>query len=456
MNYNIFALITGLAYCLIMTLICFSAVKRSSFGYLIIFCEYFYILGLGPYLVASSLGLLDVSPILENYELAVAGLSKITFLHIFLYGLGSLFGYFSFRSISKNLSRKLITLAARCSFSNETWFYCSAISSIALSLLYLVLVGVDTALLNASAARGGDFSGLEGFQQYSFIKTIAQLGVFSVISLPFIITKNKHLPLSFLIITIMAAFLYMQSVARVVFLDTVFLFVMFYLTLTNKNKSAIALAAFTGAFLLFVVVYGKEFVGVFSAFLFTDGELAFTTKYDSLISYLFSQFGHLAYTIDAGIRNFMRHGPIIPTDILLSPVGFLPSSVFSALGIPGLSYQLVEDTQRLSCINTVYFLEAEKCSMPPYITGFSAYMFPVFGGFLFGFFRFFIFGILESAWILLRNNPEHLWIVIASLLVLTRFMLIIAPSISFAMFAVFTIAVFIISRKFVVRFSFKL
>lgn len=453
MTYNVFALIAGSAYCFLMTVICLVAVRRSSFGYLIVFYEYFYILGLGVFPLVASLALINVSPTFINYESTSGGLSNATFVHIVLYGVGSFFGYFGIKPFAIRFSRKVIAVAKFCKFPNSKWFYFSSISSIFFNLLYLNLVGLDVALLNAGLARSGDFSGLIGFEQYSFIKTLAMIGLFSVISLPFFIIRNERLLSSFFLILTLAILLYMQSVARAIFFDTVLLFALLYYSLTKTNsKSAIIVVSVASLFLLYVVIYGKEFVGMFSTFLFLGGDFELVKKYDDFPSYFFSQFGHLVYGVDAGIKNFFEHGPLMPKDILLSPIGFIPSSFYSAFGLDYLSYQLVDESQRLSCINTLYFPDADKCSMPPYITGFSAYIFPMVGGLIFGFLRFFIYSILEVSWIELQKNPELLWIVIAALLVANRLMLFIPNTISFAVFSMLILFTFIMFQKVKLRF----
>ena len=452
MTNNFFAFIAGSAYCLLMAVICFASLRRSSFGYLIIFYEYFFILGIGVFPLVVSLGLVDVSTTFLSYESMNGGLSHVTFVHIILYGLGSFFGYFGTKPIATKFSLKLIAAVKCYKFDNSKWFYFSSISSICLSFLYFGLVGLDVALLNASPARGGDFSGLVGFEQYSFIKTLAMIGLFSVISLPFIIISNKRLVFSALIVLVLATLLYLLTVARVVFFDTVFLFALFYYFLTKRSRKSVIVIFVSFSFLLFVAIYGKEFVAVFSMFLYSSYKFELVAKYDSLFSYLFSQFGHVLYSMDAGVRNFFEHGPVLPDDILLSVIGFLPSSAYSFLGLDFLSYQLVGESERLSCINTAYFPTADVCSMPPYITGFSAYVLPMAGGFIFGFLRFFIYKILETSWIALQKTPELLWIVIAALLVVNRLELFIPNTISFAIFSLLILRFFVLFQKVKLRF----
>ena len=162
----------------------------------------------------------------------------------------------------------------------------------------------------------------------------------------------------------------------------------------------------------------------------------------------FGQFGHLVYSIDAGVRNFLMHGPVVSNDILLSPLGFLPSFVYSAVGLDFLSYQLVADDQRLSCINDYYFLNADGCTIPPYLTGASAYFLPVLGGFISGFIKFFFYSIIELSWIRVRSSPEQIWVPLFLLLLVNRLFLLIPNSISFAVFVSIVLLFVLKLRKF--------
>jgi hypothetical protein len=447
-SHSALAATAGITYSLLMAVICISALRRSSFGYLIIFYEYFYILGLGVFPLLASLALVEVAAPFREYESATGGLAFTTFAHVILYGVGSLLGYFGARDLARKFSSMVIAAGKYCKLSNLNWFYFSSVASIFFNVLYFCLVGVDVALLNAAPVRSGDFSGLDGFQQYSFIKTLAMIGLFSVVSMPFIIIRNIRLLSTFLITLLMAGLLYVQSVARVVFLDTVLMYALFYFMLkkgSHRSRSVIALVTFM--FLLFILIYGKEFVGVLSAFLFQNGDFVLVQKYDDFPSYFFSQFGHLIYSVDAGVSSFFDRGPILPRDILLAPFGFFPSSFFSSLGLDVLSYQLVDESGKLSCINAAYFPLADKCSVPPYITGFSAYTLPMIGGLIFGFLRFFAYSVLEISWIELQKSPQFLWIIIAILLLINKLALFIPNTISLAIFSALVLFGFILYPK---------
>src|SRR5262249_35012806 len=158
----------------------FFSIKRSTFGWLIIFIEYFYILGLGVFPLLLSLGVMDAPEYSRNYEWRHGEVTAIAFFHVALYALGALFGYFGAGPVARSASQRVVSFAGNNNIDNYVWFYCISGLSLLFSGIYFYLVGADIAIANATLARGGDFSGLVGFEQYQFIKTLAMIGLFSV------------------------------------------------------------------------------------------------------------------------------------------------------------------------------------------------------------------------------------------------------------------------------------
>ncbi|PIQ23383.1 hypothetical protein COW64_24440 [bacterium (Candidatus Blackallbacteria) CG18_big_fil_WC_8_21_14_2_50_49_26] len=425
----------GLVFTLMMILIFISSVRRSPFGWLIISVEYFYILGLGVYPLLASLGVVSIPETLSGYESINGKLELATFVHIFLYGVGALIGYFFARRFAKKVSKKVVLAAIANKLNNYTLFYLVSGFSIFISVLYFSFVGLETALLNANASRGGNFLGFVGLEQFLFLKTLARVGVFSMVFIPFIIVDGRRVFSTFLIVTTVAISLYIETVSRGTILEMIGVFLILYLSL-KRGVGSILLAGIISAFLIFIFIYGKTFVAGLSAYLFLgmDFELVRHGANGDDSAYFFSQFGHLAYSIDAGVRNFFTYGPILPEDILLSPIGVVPSSLFSSVGLDFLSYQLVSPTDRLSCINTAYFTDSSECSFPPYFTGYSAYFLPFVGAFLFGFARFWFYSVIENCWLEFKVNPEFLWFPVFLFIVANELMLVISNTISFAVF----------------------
>lgn len=417
-----------------MAVIFVSSLRRSSFGWLIISVEYFNVLGLGVFPLLLSVNAIDMPQSAIDYESRNGELTVATFVHIFLFGLGALFGYFGARPFARKASLRIMSFAANNKLDNYSWFYIVSGLSILFSGLYFGAVGFEIAIVTASSARGNDFSGLVGFEQYQFLKTLAMIGLFSMVFVPYIILDRRRIKSTFLIVALFTFPIYILTVARGVFVDTFVLFAVFYICFGRSRCGSIILLVVISSLMIFVFLFGKIFVGVLSVYLFGGGGFELAAKDESASAMFFGHFGHLIYSIDAGIRNFFAHGPVLSPDILLSPLGFLPSFVFSAFGMDALSYQIVSDNVRLSCINADYFSAESPCSFPPYYTGTSAYLFPVVGGLLFGVVKFWIYSVIEISWMRLMNRPQLLWFPVFLFFIATRLMLFIPNTISFAFF----------------------
>lgn len=137
-----------------------SAMKRSSFGWLVLTTEYYYLFGLGVFPIILGFGLTDGPALFSDYISNYGGFSVGTFFHISFYGVGALFGYYLARPITNRVSRRIIYFAAKNRINNYKWFYLVSGVSIIFSFLYFYFVGKEAALVNASLVRGGDLSGL--------------------------------------------------------------------------------------------------------------------------------------------------------------------------------------------------------------------------------------------------------------------------------------------------------
>jgi hypothetical protein len=431
-----------------MTLIMSVAVKRSPFGWLIVSVEYFYVLGLGIFPLLVGLDLIGLPDQLAGYESRNGDVQFGTFLHVGLYAIGGACGYFLARRPATKLASKIVSVAIANRIDNYMGFYFVAAISFAATAFYLALVGVDTALLTASATRGGDFSEMAGLEQYQFLKRLATIGVFAVVFVPFIILDGRRINSSFALLMLIAAAVYLQTVARVTLFDTAGVFVILYLALRRRwSWRFLLVVGAIAALLVFTFIYGKTFVAALASYLFQDSrfELVRFGMKDDDLEFFFFHFGHLLYSVDAGLREFAVEGSTIPKDIALAPLGVIPSSAFSAIGLGSLSYQLVPEADRLACINTSYFSAFGECSVPTYLPGFSAYVAPYLGGLAFGFVRFWVYAVIEQSWLDRRMRAEHLWFPYLLFLLALNVLLAIPSSIAFtvfvALFLIFVLAV---------------
>jgi hypothetical protein len=317
-------------------------------------------------------------------------------------------------------------------------------------------VGFGNAVANASLARGGDFSGLVGFEKYQFLKRLAMLGGLSMVFVPFIILDGKRVFSSFLFIFVIALLIYLQTVSRVIFLETVAVFILLFFSLRQRKGGVfyLCLVPFF-VFFAFVFLYGKTFVASLSLYFSSGGDFNLIEggSLESQLSKFFGHFGHLIYSVDAGIRNYFAVGPVFPDDVLLAPIGIIPSFMLSSVGLDWLSYQLVPESERMSCINSGFFSSSNGCMVPPYFSGFSAYLMPLGGALIFGFFRFWIYSVIEACWVRFRARPELIWFAYLLFIVFNQIMLIIPATISFSFFVVILfLALLFVRRLLLVRF----
>jgi hypothetical protein len=433
---NVIIFISGFIFLSSSLFIIFIAMRRSAFGGLVLLSEYFYVIGLGVFPIFLGAGLINAPEQFINYKSLNGDFSAGIFFHIFLYCAGMILGYFFLRKTKKSLSLKVIRYAEAKNIDNLKWFHIISIFSILVSLIYFTLMGWDVALLNASLVRSGDISNLGGAEQYLFLKRIALIGVLSVVFLPFIISTSNKLFLNLLILIVTCILIYMQSVSRAIILDMIGVYLVLMFMIKGFNWKFLTIVGPLFFFFIFIFMFGKEAVTVLSFNYFEGENYELVSNSKSIdLSYFMKHFGHLLYSIDSGIKSFFTNGPQIGLDILLAPLGFVPSSVFKGLELEYLSYIFVDDDYKMSCINTRKILNSYgQCTLPPYYTGLSAYILPFFSAFIFAFVRFFIYSFIEISWINLKNNPELIWFPYFIFFICSQIMWVIPVTIAYAFF----------------------
>jgi hypothetical protein len=148
---------------------------------------------------------------------------------------------------------------------------------------------------------------------------------------------------------------------------------------------------------LMITLFGKDFGQAVRVF-FSDNSVASVNAqhYDgSVLEALLRQFEYQWFSIRAGIHSFTTHGPILPDDLPLSLIGFVPSAIMQWAGLGAFRYNEVE--QRFACINTAH-MGLPDCTVPALFMGYSAYVAPIAAGLAFGFIRNFVLGRAEAAW----------------------------------------------------------
>jgi len=433
-EHSLGAISSGLFYLSCSLIIIISAFKRLKFSYLLIFFEYFYILGFGIFPVLVGFGIVGLPNSALSYETVNGSILPLTYFHVISYSMGMLVGWGSFRNLANQIGVRVAGVGSRNVINNSVCFYSISIFSVIVGLIYFSLTGFQSAITNASAIRGGDFSSFSGYEQYQFLKTVSQIGLIGIIFVPyFIINKSNSATRVFLILTLIAGINYLLTAARVVFFDTVGFFMILILIYKRFNLGTAFLGTGILIILLAAVFFGKVAGAVIGLYL-GGQELYFGTLPDNISNFFFGHFSHLIYSVDAGIRNFQSFGPLISIDILLSPLGFIPTFVLTSVGLDWLNYKIVSPDMQLCCINSEYFNTESPCSIPPYFVGVSAYIFPVIGGFIFGLIKFFFYSVIEQALLQLKSKPEFLWFPLLLVIIGNKLILFIPATISFAVF----------------------
>ena len=199
-------------------------------------------------------------------------------------------------------------------------------------------------------------------------------------------------------------------------------------------------------FLAFILLYGKTFLFQVANYIYFGKSMDIDSESRAPV---LDSFSHLYYSIDAGINYFTLHGLTMFRDVALSPLGIIPSSLFSSLGIDSLSYQFVPPEDSFSCVNTSIVAGVYgECFVPPYFTGASAYFLPILGGVIFGFFRFSIYAIISRGWKILeeRKASDQIPTLVVICLLFDQVMLFIPATISMTVFILLISIIFIMTR----------
>ena len=428
------AMLAGTFYLICSLVVITSAFRRSRFSHLLIFFEYFYILGLGVFPVLASAGAIALPKSAISYNNATGNILNLSYLHLVSYSIGMLLGWASFRNQANKLGAYVAGIASRNAIDNTLVFYSVASFSVILMLAYFAISGFTSAITNAGAIRGGDFTSFAGLEQYQALKTASQIGIFAVIFVPyFIIKKPQSLAPVLLVLVSIACGFYLLSAARVVFFNTIILFIIFMFMYKRISIGIILLSVVGFSAIAFIMLFGKV-AGVALGLLLEGNELDFGALPENFSTYFFQHFSHLLYSVDAGVRNFNSYGPVITADVLLSPLGFIPSFVFTGIGLDYLNYKYVPPASQLCFINTEYFDVDSPGSIPPYFVGVSAYIFPIVGGFIFGWVKFYSYSVVAHALSRLRSRPELLWLPLLLLLIGNNLILFIPTTIALATF----------------------
>lgn len=402
------------ASCLIGAVL-FRALKYSAFGVLLCGVLIWFLIGACIYPLFYFSGGIAPYGEVEEFISRNGAPGFAAALHVLLTALGMACGYFLRpRNGIPERTVNFLTASLVRAPSKRIWL-ASIILGIAAYLLYFRLVGVDVALMNAAAARSGDFEGFGEKDAYMFLKTVAAIGVvaqcFFAIAL---IEKNRLFIAAYFLLVATA---YANSISRNLLLYTVIVPLLVYIRLkpdVRKKKygptAYLVLIALIPVALL-IMNYGKV-MGHFIRSYFTGDYYSMVEEIGDvgIIETVLNNFGFQWASVQAGIDHFNQTGiPLITRENALAAFfGAIPSRVLSAVGLDFLYYGNVKPT--LACINTEAF-GYEKCIVPPLAIGYSAYLLPGAGGFLMGYVWLRIYVAIERQWMTLQKRDwRKLWI----------------------------------------------
>lgn len=414
------------------------AIAHSAFGVLLASTLVWFLIGACAYPMFYLFGAVELHGETADFISRNGEPGLAAGLHILLTAAGMFAGYM-YRprngGIAGRVARSVAAQLART--DNAIVWRSSVLLGIGAYLIYFQLVGFDVALMNAAAARGGDFEGFGEKESFLFIKTVAALGLVATGFFPIALFEKSKVFIAMYLVLVLTA--YANSISRNVILTAVIVPVFVYLRLRYdlKRKGTIRIVVLAGLAMiplaLFVLTYGKligqviraYFAGEYYSLEEQSGDL-------SALQVILNNFGFQWASVQAGIDHFSRTGfPLIPKEHFLAAIfGPIPSRVLSGLGLEFLYYGNVKPT--LACINSTAFGYTD-CIVPPLAVGYSAYLLPGVGGFLVGFVMLRGCAALERLWLTIQQGDwRKLWIPYFLFGAMVTFFSFIPPAIALA------------------------
>lgn len=417
---------------------------KNNHGFLIIFLsiEYFYFLGLVVYPILLGIGLVGLPPIFNGGQ-SIESLHWLVPLHLAVYAAGSYIGFFTKGRLKRAFIKRLTT--SRSVFATVPIIYLNifVISALLSAFMYFYLIGFERVLTSAALHRSKQ-DVYEDVQQVLFLSRFLYFGVFAVCFLPYIFSNKIHSGIYLLCIAAIGVSGYLISAGRFYIAQCIVLPILLYI-LSRPNETGVMkfvrgklkplVYVFVAILAFIVVAWGKEAAYVLPIYLVGQGDFEF--KYSSADATMFlNNFSGFVVSIHAGIDNFINHTNA-PFDYFLAPFGLIPSQALESLGLPWLSYRLLPVSDQLACVNT-YLISGQygSCTIPPYNIGASAYIFPLLGGALFAFTRFYIYSVVYRSWVILGDKSRRLPFVLFAMYVFDQLGLAIPETASFAIFVI--------------------
>jgi hypothetical protein len=317
--------------------------------------------------------------------------------------------------------------------------------------LYFYLVGFDVAIINAAAARGGDFEGFGDNAKYFFLKTVGSSTLLGGGLLLFLLEFKKWRYVILYIVIVIAA--YINSISRTLWLATfiapiaVHFFSRNNLNTNTSNSKRVIIAISIGLLGVLVAQYGKIF-GHFAKAIFdpTSGDYDIIAQGESsnVIMNIIANYNFMFESINSGIMYFLKNGPLLSREPFLAFFfGWIPSGLLAAIGLSDFYYGNIPAEVKISCINTIDF-SADPCSVPPLATGYSAYILPIGGGFIYGIIFGKLFSTFGSFWKNLeQSDPGKLWVLFFLFSSIINITTMIPSTIGYTVFSIIVVNIII-------------
>lgn len=391
------------------------SIRRSAFGVLLASTVAGFLIGDCLYPIFHIAGVIESQGEVADFIQKNGEPGLATAVHVMLMSFGMLFGY-SYRPRHSVSGQAIGWVTARLMEGRDTVVWrASILLGIVSYLLYFYLVGVDVALMNAAAARGGDFDGFEGKDSFVFLKTVAAVGFVATCFVPMALHEKRKIFIAAFALLVVTA--YANSISRNLLLYTAIVPLLVYLRLRVDliGRSSLKGSLFLGLALipsaLLVLTYGKV-MGHFIRSYFTGDYYSMAEQIGevSSLELILSNYGFQWVSVQAGIDHFFSSGgPLLSAEHPLAAVfGAIPSRVLSAFGLDFLYYGNIQPS--LTCINSQAFGYVD-CTVPPLSPGYSAYLLPGAGGFIIGYAWMRLYAAIENLWIAFqRSDRQRLWI----------------------------------------------
>jgi hypothetical protein len=419
------------------------ALRRSAFGALILVSELPFLIGLCLYPILFYAEI--VSPGVEGKSyLALNGQpGLVAAVHTLCYSLAALVGYSLAINLRCSRPNRIARALTRLADPVSIWRFL-VLLGVVIYGIFMLLVGPDVAIRNAAAARGGIFEEFGDSARFLFLKTVGNLSLFAACFIPYIVLRKRgwgFLSLYLLLIVTV----YLNSISRSLILFQLIAPALVVMHIQGLGRKNIALLiSVLMPISLLTLYFGKPFPHLVNAMISGDSSYILTAYQgeDGLVNAVFRNYEFVWFSVDSGWLWFVENGPTAPVDSLMAIIGVIPSRLLESVDAAWLYYG--NSSFRIACVNASQF-GLDTCTVPPLITGISAYIAPVAGAIVAGLVKFAVFGRLERMWAFFAKTDFAMtWVPYLLFMLFVGYMSFIPASIARTSFAVIVLVIAVV------------